>query len=81
MRCDQAGVDGLALLQRQMLLGNPGEGRDAEQVAAGRALEPPHEVRVHLVLGARACGDDLAPTARGGGAWADAFIGHRALVQ
>ena len=55
-----ARVDGLALLGRQLLLGQPAAALDAEQVRRGRAaLQAAHQHRVDLVLGPRARANQL----------------------
>ena len=78
----QTGVDGLALLQRQLLLGEPAAALDAEQVTRRRAaLQTPHEHRVDLVLSARARTDQLAATRRAPTHHADTLIGYPDRVQ
>ena len=77
-----AGVDGLALADRQLLLGQPAAALDAEQVRGGRAvLQAAHQHRVDLVLGARARADELRAAREPAPHRADALVRRPDAVE
>jgi hypothetical protein len=58
----QTGGDGLLLVGRQVLLGEPAPPAGAEEIADRRlTFQVPDQRRVHLVLRARALSDQLRP--------------------
>jgi hypothetical protein len=68
-------VDGLALAQRQLLVGQPAPALDPEQVRRGRAvLQAAHQHRVDLVLHPRAGPHQLGATRQAPAHHADALI-------
>ena len=76
------GLDGLALLQRQLQPGQPLAALDAEQVRAGRlALQPTLQHRVDLVLRARARVHQLLAPRQPASQHAAALVGHPHRLQ
>ena len=75
-------VDGLALGERQLLLGQPAAALDAEQIRRRRAvLQAAHQHRVDLVLRARARPHELRPAREPPAHRADALIGRPHPVE
>ncbi len=71
------GVDGLALGDRQLLVGQPAAALDAEQIRRRRAvLQAAHQHRVDLVLRPRASPDELRAAREPAAHRADALVGR-----